>query len=72
MSLVVNSPLPLLVAGIATDDVNDAAAADDLALIANSLDACLDFHGASQQQTAHGKSTVEARGNARVRAANIG
>jgi hypothetical protein len=36
--------LPLFVAGIGADDVDDAAAADDLALVANALDAGLDFH----------------------------
>jgi hypothetical protein len=39
------STLALLVTRIATDDENDAAAAYDLTIFANSLDAGSDFHG---------------------------
>src|SRR5277367_3581008 len=37
-------PLPLLVLLIRTDHPHDAAAADDLAFVANLLDRCPDFH----------------------------
>jgi hypothetical protein len=36
-------------AWIAADDVHDPTAADDLALIANSLNAGFDFHGNTRQ-----------------------
>jgi hypothetical protein len=41
--------LALFVAWVAADDVHDPAAADDLALIANSLNAGFDFHGDTRQ-----------------------
>jgi hypothetical protein len=37
--------LPLFVAGVAAHDVHHAAAADNLAILANTLDAGTDFHG---------------------------
>jgi hypothetical protein len=43
------STLALFVARVAADDVHDAAAADDLAFIANSLNAGFDFHGDTRQ-----------------------
>jgi hypothetical protein len=39
--------LALLVARIGADNVDHAAAADDLAMLANSLDAGSDFHGST-------------------------
>jgi hypothetical protein len=36
-------------ARVAADDVHDPTAADDLALIANSLNAGFDFHGDTRQ-----------------------
>jgi hypothetical protein len=35
----------LLVTGVAADHIDDAATADDLAVLAYSLDAATDFHG---------------------------
>jgi hypothetical protein len=37
-------PLPLLVLLVGTDHPHDAATADNLALVANLLDRCPDFH----------------------------
>jgi hypothetical protein len=47
--------LTLLVARIGADDVDHAAAADDLAMLANSLNAGSDFHGSTLDICEHGR-----------------
>ena len=42
--MCISSTLPLLVAGVFADDAHDALAADDLALVANLLDARTNLH----------------------------
>jgi hypothetical protein len=51
-TLLTVSPLPLLVAGIGADHEHDAAAPDDLALLAHAANAGANLHGHSWTPTA--------------------